>query len=292
MFVFVLFVVFFQELNPKTSAKWKADSATASADPSHEYHEISDDEMPGEKFDLGPSLLDEMDFMFRSMSAHSEHGELKSPDFENNNKKNEIAELAAKFHRKNSGGLLPGSIASLKSKKKSSNSAGVAGNVKPISVKDERILNQAIDFANEISARYDRIQFRSREKDKSKFIPFDIHIKFHRSMTDLVNDSTAQSPKRKFSFRFPHLVHHSNSGDKDSSSTGSGQHHKGMHGVKTRNFSEDVKNVPDLQVIWLFIVCIRITHTVESMIPLDLLCCKQIQFIYSFHLLNRCCVAT
>lgn len=136
--------------------KWKAEPATANAsvDPSHEYHEISDDEMPGEKFDLGPSLLDEMDFMFRSMSAHSEHGELKSPDFENNNKKNEVAELAAKFHRKNSSGLLPGSIASLKSKKKSSSSAGVAGNVKPISVKDEKILNQAIDFANEISARY------------------------------------------------------------------------------------------------------------------------------------------
>lgn len=133
--------------------KWIAgDAASASADPSHEYHEISDDEMPAEKFDLGPSLLDEMDFMFRSMSANSEHGELKSPDFENNNKKNEIAELAAKFHRKNSGGLLPGSITSLKSKKKSANS-GVTGNVKTISHKDEKILNQAIDFANEISAR-------------------------------------------------------------------------------------------------------------------------------------------
>lgn len=68
-------------------------------------------------------------------------------------------------------------------------------------------------------------------------------------MTDLVNDSTAQSPKRKFSFRFPHLVHHSSSGgDKDSSSSGNGQHSKGMHGVKMRNFSEEAKNVPDLQV--------------------------------------------
>lgn len=68
-------------------------------------------------------------------------------------------------------------------------------------------------------------------------------------MTDLVNDSTAQSPKRKFSFRFPHLVHHSSSGgDKDSSSSGNGQHSKGIHGAKMRNFSEEVKNVPDLQV--------------------------------------------
>ncbi|XP_055320605.1 activated Cdc42 kinase-like isoform X4 [Sitodiplosis mosellana] len=214
---------FSKEHNRKNSMKWVGDTATAAAaDSTHEYHEISDDEMPGEKFDLGPSLLDEMDFMFRSMSANSEHGELKSPDFENNNKKNEIAELAAKFQRKNSGGLLPGSIASLKSKKKLGNSASGAGNVKPISTKDEKILNQAIDFANEISAR---------------------------SMTDLVNDSAnTQSPKRKFSFRFPHLAHHSNSGDKDSSmASPNSQHHKGSHGFKTRNFSEEAKNVPDLQ---------------------------------------------
>lgn len=111
-------------------------------DPSHEYHEISDDEMPGDKFDLGPSLLDEMDFMFRSMNASAEHGEPKSPDFENTNKKNEIAEFASKFSRKNNGNLLTG-----KSKKKS------VPTVKPISVKDEKILNQAIDFANECSAR-------------------------------------------------------------------------------------------------------------------------------------------
>lgn len=123
---------------------------------SHEYHEISDDETPGENFesDLGPSLLDEMDFMFRSMSANSEHGDLKVPDFENTNKKNELTEFALKFHRKNSGGLLPSSIGSIKSKKKGSNSFAVSGNVKPISTKDEKILNQAIDFANEISARY------------------------------------------------------------------------------------------------------------------------------------------
>lgn len=129
------------------------DAATTSNDPTHEYHEISDDEMPGEKFDLGPSLLDEMDFMFRSMSANSEHDDLKSPDFENNNKRNEMTEFASKFHRKNSAGLIPGSIASLKTKKKAANAN--TGNVKPISMKDEKILNQAIDFANEISARYE-----------------------------------------------------------------------------------------------------------------------------------------
>lgn len=115
---------------------------------SHEYHEISDDEMAPEKFDLGPSLLDEMDFMFRSMSAGTEIP--KSPDFENTNKKNEITELTSKLHRKIA--AAPGLSATLgplasKSKKKS-------GTVKPISNKDEKILNQAIDFANEISARY------------------------------------------------------------------------------------------------------------------------------------------
>lgn len=101
--------------------------------------------MPGDKFDLGPSLLDEMDFMFRSMNASAE-GEPKSPDFENTNKKNEMAEFASKFQRKNGANLLPGTSTG-KSKKKS------AATVKPISVKDEKILNQAIDFANECSAR-------------------------------------------------------------------------------------------------------------------------------------------
>lgn len=71
-------------------------------------------------------------------------------------------------------------------------------------------------------------------------------------MTDLVTDSaSAQSPKRKFSFRFPHLAHHSASVDKDSMiASPSGQHPKGIPGGnKSRNFSEEVKNVPDLQVI-------------------------------------------
>lgn len=99
--------------------------------------------MAPDKFDLGPSLLDEMDFMFRSMSAGTDIP--KSPDFENTNKKNEITELTSKLHRKITSPGLSSTLAS-KSKKKS-------GTVKPISNKDEKILNQAIDFANEISAR-------------------------------------------------------------------------------------------------------------------------------------------
>lgn len=135
--------------------KWMKDAPTTSADASHEYHEISDDEIPGDKFDLGPSLLDEMDFMFRSMSASSENGDLKASDFENNNKKNELTEFASKFQRKNSTGLLPGTMSSLKSKKKASNIPTVPGTVKPISEKNQKILDQAIVFANEISAKYE-----------------------------------------------------------------------------------------------------------------------------------------
>lgn len=75
-----------------------------------------------------------------------------------------------------------------------------------------------------------------------------------RSMTDLVseNSSVAQSPKRKFSFRFPNLSHHS-SIDKDQSSASTSGHASNTNTLtyanRSRNFSEEIKNVPDLQVI-------------------------------------------
>lgn len=113
-------------------------------------------------------------------------------------------------------------------------------------------------------------------------------------MTDLVSDTppVTQSPKRKFSFRFPNLSHHgsgsgggSSSVDKDSPSgsthhhssgsgnagAGSHQMHSGSNGStsgaggslhgsvsqhshhKTRNFSEEIKNVSDLQVSFYFL---------------------------------------
>lgn len=63
-------------------------------------------------------------------------------------------------------------------------------------------------------------------------------------MTDLVSDSpSTQSPKRKFSFKFPHLSHQSS--DKDASSSG---HHKSANANRPRNFCEEIQNVPDLQV--------------------------------------------
>lgn len=106
--------------------------------------------------------------MFRSMNASIEH-EPKSPDFDNTNKKNEITEFASKFNRKNSGGIMSGTLHCIllldcrwcmkcnrtffvsgsiggKSRKKT------AATVKPISVKDEKMLNHAIDLANEVGA--------------------------------------------------------------------------------------------------------------------------------------------
>ncbi|XP_059614762.1 activated Cdc42 kinase-like isoform X2 [Phlebotomus argentipes] len=204
----------------KGSAKWPE----TTVDGPHEYHEISDDEMPAEKFDLGPSLLDEMDLMFRSMTATTGNNAQafgQGPDFEHTNKKNEIAELTSKLARKNSSGA--GSSVSSSGNSSNSKAKKKAGTVKPLSVKDDKILNQAIEFANEISAR---------------------------SMTDLVSDGVTQSPKRKFSFRFPNLsVAGSHGGEKDATVNGSGNNSNSntLTNKERKNFSEELKNVPDLQ---------------------------------------------
>lgn len=131
---------------------WRASSRNTTEDP-HEYHEISDDEITGDKLDFGPSLLDEINSMFGSISGAS-GSHPKSPDFERVNSKNEFAEMSAKYGHKSGDsngnkhghghGLLP-----TLSKKKS----GTTGTVKNISVKDGKILEHAIEMANEISAR-------------------------------------------------------------------------------------------------------------------------------------------
>lgn len=123
-------------------------------------------------FDFGPSLLDEMDFMFRSMTTSGDSSSLNpplTPNFDNVNKRNEMTEINSKLSRNrsssgNASGMTAGefktdvlcheinifdfliAVATYKSKKK-------ASTVKPISVKDEKILNQAIEIANEMSAR-------------------------------------------------------------------------------------------------------------------------------------------
>ncbi|XP_039446960.1 activated Cdc42 kinase-like isoform X3 [Culex pipiens pallens] len=171
------------------------ESKTGDGHEPHEYHEISDDDIPTEKVFGGTSLLDEMENLFKSFASASENPQLQqiqsmhqpplSPDVENTNKRNELTEqLSSRLNRKNSSSS--GTVSSSKGGTKSSKKK--TSTVKPISVKDERLLNQAIEIANEISAK---------------------------SMTDLVSDSSQQtsSPKRKFSFRFPHIHgHHHGSG--------------------------------------------------------------------------------
>uniref|UniRef100_A0A182WIZ3 non-specific protein-tyrosine kinase n=1 Tax=Anopheles minimus TaxID=112268 RepID=A0A182WIZ3_9DIPT len=257
----------FKDSNPFINAEDNGDHAaivtTSSRDGQnqHEYHEISDDDMVTEKvFDQGPSLMDEMEHVFKSMSTISEQGVPLSPDAENTNMRNELAELSSKMSRKNSSSASSGTIGN---KSGGKSKAKKTSTVKPISMKDEKLLNQVIEMANEISAK---------------------------SMTDLVTDGSHQtsSPKRKFSFRFPHIHNvvggdglrgssHSNIAGNQSNvsglSTGSSSHAgRGLiqdkeHGVlagigqhhphssntlansyrEKRNFSQEVNNVPDLQ---------------------------------------------
>ncbi|CAD7015182.1 unnamed protein product [Ceratitis capitata] len=211
-------------------AQWRdIDSKNGgSSEEPHEYHEISDDEMTADKLDFGPSLLDEITSMFGSMSASASAAIPKTSDFEHTYKKNEFAEVTSSKLVGGKGGDANGGKFGTTSKKKSS------GTVKPISVKDERILNQAIEIANEISAR---------------------------SMNDLVADpaTSTQSPKRKFSFRFPHLSSGSGHGA-DRASGGSGSPtaggsvsgstapHKSLSPYsKKKNFTEELESIPDLQ---------------------------------------------
>lgn len=107
----------FQDQRKKPTIKWPE---IVESSETHEYHEISDDEMTTDKvFDMGPSLLDEMDFMFRSMNAAaaaaaSSEQEPKSPGFDNTNKKNEITELTSKLHcRKNAATGVSSTLGSL-----------------------------------------------------------------------------------------------------------------------------------------------------------------------------------
>ncbi|XP_068147133.1 activated Cdc42 kinase-like isoform X2 [Drosophila tropicalis] len=224
-----------QNNNGQSGNHWRS----TPSDP-HEYHEISDDEIATDKLDFGPSLMDEINSMFGSISGS------KSPGFEQANGKNEFTELSAakcssrsgdSNGNKHGGGHGHGLLTTLSKKKHSSSSSG--GTVKPISVKDEKILNHAIDMANEISAR---------------------------SMIDLVLDHTPtmHSPKRKFSFRFPHLSGGSSSstsgGGGDKASSASGNNHtpnsstqgggNGQHSSpysKKKNFTEELQSIPDIQ---------------------------------------------
>lgn len=78
-------------------------------------------------------------------------------------------------------------------------------------------------------------------------------------MTDLDQNSSTQSPKKKFSFRFPHLSHSAGHDGSSSSSTINGNlsvHQQNANYKERKNFSENIKNVPDLQVSVRFLLLI------------------------------------
>lgn len=67
-------------------------------------------------FDFGPSLLDEMDLMFRSMSASGDSASLNpplTPNFDNVNKRNELTEKLSRKGQAASGasGMSGGELA-------------------------------------------------------------------------------------------------------------------------------------------------------------------------------------
>ncbi|KAJ9589855.1 hypothetical protein L9F63_017010 [Diploptera punctata] len=140
----------------------------------HEYHEISDEEGAVESprfeksFDFGPSLLDEMDAVFRSLGGSPPPPPSPglspppaSPLDETINVRNELREMAAKVTT---------------NKKKQAT-------VKPISAADQRTLDCAIAMANELTAR------SMSDLDNG---------------TPPESPHTPGTPgKRKFSFRFP-----------------------------------------------------------------------------------------
>nr|XP_012232402.1 PREDICTED: tyrosine-protein kinase PR2 isoform X4 [Linepithema humile] len=107
----------------------------------HEYHEISDEENQESplrfdktlNFDFGPSLLAEMDQMFRSLGSSPPlppPGHPLSTEHESSNARNELREIQAKQCNK---------------KKQAT--------VKPISAADQKTLYSAIAMAQELTAR-------------------------------------------------------------------------------------------------------------------------------------------
>ncbi|XP_043481718.1 activated Cdc42 kinase-like isoform X2 [Leptopilina heterotoma] len=122
----------------QTSTTTTGNTDSVSAD--HEYHEISDEENQDSplrfdkplNFDFGPSLLDEMDQMFRSLGSSPPPPLPGHPptEHETSNARNELREMQAKQS----------------SKKKQAT-------VKPISAADQKTLYSAIAMAQELTAR-------------------------------------------------------------------------------------------------------------------------------------------
>nr|XP_050862203.1 uncharacterized protein LOC127069345 isoform X5 [Vespula vulgaris] len=142
----------------------------------HEYHEISDEENQDSplrfdktlNFDFGPSLLAEMDQMFRSLGSSAPPpppGHPLPTEHESSNARNELREIQAKQC----------------SKKKQATVSPI--NVKPISAADQKTLYSAIAMAQELTARSMTDLEHPPESPRTPASP---------------------SRRRKFSFKLPH----------------------------------------------------------------------------------------
>ncbi|XP_011702808.1 PREDICTED: tyrosine-protein kinase PR2-like isoform X1 [Wasmannia auropunctata] len=142
----------------------------------HEYHEISDEENQDSplrfdktlNFDFGPSLLAEMDQMFRSLGSSPPPpppGHPLSTEHESSNARNELREIQAKQCNK----------------KKQATVSPI--NVKPISAADQKTLYSAIAMAQELTARSMTDLEHQPESPRTPASP---------------------SRRRKFSFKLPH----------------------------------------------------------------------------------------
>ncbi|XP_043260816.1 activated Cdc42 kinase-like isoform X5 [Colletes gigas] len=149
-------------------------SETLGAD--HEYHEISDEENQDSplrfdktlNFDFGPSLLAEMDQMFRSLGSSPPPPPPVHPlasEHESSNARNELREIQAKQC----------------GKKKQATVSPI--NVKPISAADQKTLYSAIAMAQELTARSMTDLEHPPESPRTPASP---------------------SRRRKFSFKLPH----------------------------------------------------------------------------------------
>ncbi|XP_039315628.1 uncharacterized protein LOC105202478 isoform X2 [Solenopsis invicta] len=141
----------------------------------HEYHEISDEENQDSplrfdktlNFDFGPSLLAEMDQMFRSLGSSPPPpppGHPLSTEHESSNARNELREMQAKQCNKKKATVSP-------------------INVKPISAADQKTLYSAIAMAQELTARSMTDLEHPPESPRTPASP---------------------SRRRKFSFKLPH----------------------------------------------------------------------------------------
>ncbi|XP_025423425.1 activated Cdc42 kinase-like isoform X3 [Sipha flava] len=146
----------------------------------HEYHEISDEDIVAESprfektFDFGPSLVEEMETMFRTISTNGVSNYAVSPprsplDPLDTNHRNELREIAAN--------IAAAAAVNSKTKKKQAT-------VKPISASDEKSLDSAIAMANELANRS---------------MGSDIEQPHHHQ----VPESPSSPNKRKFTFKFP-----------------------------------------------------------------------------------------